>query len=711
MVTSATILVVDDDLQIADFLKDFLQEIGHRVLNVYTGQEALDTLAAPDAGGVDLVLLDVLLPDLRGTEVCQRIKAAPETAHIPVIMVTGMDRPADKTRGLELGADDYVTKPFDARELAARVQAMLRLRRAERDLRARNRALAALNAVANTIGRAVELADVLNTALDQVLATLDLDAGAITLTHPSGQQVPAAKRWPEPDLAAGLDAAAQVAGSGLPALLTLAVRDRHALRAAACVPLRSRDRVVGTLLVAGARDIDPAGLDLLGAIGNQVGGAIERARLFEAVQRRSEDLAILNDITRAVTSSLELDTALTRAMRGIREILRVEAGSLILADEDSGELRFRKTLDREREMIVDASLRPGRGLVGQVVASREPVLVNDTARDARFSPRVDRIHGFAIRNILVAPLIVKDRAIGAIEVINKIDGAFNNDDLELLQFLAASVAVAVENARLYGELAEFTRQLERSQEQLIQAEKLAATGRLAASIAHEINNPLQAIHNCLHLITHRRLDDEKEKYYLHMAQEEVQRLMGIVQRTLDFYRPSKGREVPTEINALIESVLALANKRLEHGKVRVQRRFSPGLPKLQVVADQITQVFLNLVINAVEAMPQGGNLTIATLQDNGQMRIRFSDAGPGINPEEAKKIFEPFYTTKRSGTGLGLAVSYGIVQRHGGEITVESAPGHGATFVVSLPIQPHPRPASRPDDMLRERSSGEGVGG
>ncbi|MGH2592909.1 MAG: sensor histidine kinase, partial [Anaerolineae bacterium] len=348
----------------------------------------------------------------------------------------------------------------------------------------------------------------------------------------------------------------------------------------------------------------------------------------------------------------------------------------------------------------------GQGLVGQVVATLEPVMVNDAAHDARFSPRIDLIRGFVTRSILVTALIVKDRAVGAIEVINKIDGPFNNDDLELLQFLAASVAVAVENARLYGELAEFTRQLERSQEQLIQAEKLAATGRLAASIAHEINNPLQAIHNCLHLIIRRRLGEEKEKVYLNMAQEEVQRLIGIVQRTLDFYRPSGGREVLTEVNTLVESVLALANKRLEHGKVRVQRRFSPDLPKLRAVADQLTQVFLNLVINAVEAMPEGGELTIATLQDNGRVHVRFSDAGPGINPEEAKKIFEPFYTTKRSGTGLGLAVSYGIIQRHGGEITVESAPGRGATFVVSLPVRPHPPTPSPETETARFRRGG-----
>jgi len=149
--------------------------------------------------------------------------------------------------------------------------------------------------------------------------------------------------------------------------------------------------------------------------------------------------------------------------------------------------------------------------------------------------------------------------------------------------------------------------------------------------------------------------------------------------------------VPTDVNHIIESVLALANKRIEHGRVKVHRRLAPDLPRLLTVADQLTQVFLNLIVNAVEAMSDGGDLTIATLVENGRVHVRIDDTGPGLNPEEAKRIFEPFYTTKRSGTGLGLAISYGIVQRHGGEITVESLPGSGATFSVWLPVQ---RPVS-----------------
>jgi two-component system NtrC family sensor kinase len=314
-------------------------------------------------------------------------------------------------------------------------------------------------------------------------------------------------------------------------------------------------------------------------------------------------------------------------------------------------------------------------------------LVNDAQGDPLFSTMMDRSTGLVTRSVLCVPVVVKGRAIGAIEAINKIGGPFTNDDLETLSFLAASVGVAVENARLYGELAQSKRDLELSQAQLIQAEKLAATGRLAASMAHEINNPLQAIHNCLHLVLNRPLTDEKKQNYLNMAQEEVERLSAIVVRTLDFYRPSKGRVTRTQVNDLVESVLALAGKKLQHGHVQVHRRLAADLPPLLAVADQLTQVLLNLVINAAEAMPQGGELTITTARVDNWIDVSFNDTGPGISSEEASKIFEPFYTTKATGTGLGLAISYGIIERHGGRITVTSEPGHGATFTVQLPVE------------------------
>ncbi|HZY42689.1 MAG TPA: ATP-binding protein, partial [Anaerolineae bacterium] len=197
---------------------------------------------------------------------------------------------------------------------------------------------------------------------------------------------------------------------------------------------------------------------------------------------------------------------------------------------------------------------------------------------------------------------------------------------------------------------------------------------------------LLAIHNCLYLALKRPLTDDKKLHYLNLAQEETERLITLVQRTLEFYRPSKGRSATTDVNHLIENVLALANKRLEHGRIQVRAQLQPDLPPILGAPDQLTQVLLNLVINAIEAMPEGGELNLGTTIDEGWLHIAVRDTGPGIGPDEAAKIFEPFYTTKANGTGLGLAVSYGIIQRHGGRIEVGGAPGRGTTFTIVLPL-------------------------
>jgi signal transduction histidine kinase len=435
------------------------------------------------------------------------------------------------------------------------------------------------------------------------------------------------------------------------------------------------------LTVAGLARTGPDTIDLLKAIGSQIGAAIERARLYQEAQQRSEDLAVLNEITRAVTSSLELDRVLTTSLHSIRQILHVQAGSLILLDAESGEMHFRNTLPALEDWIRRDAAQAGGGILGAVTTLREPLII----KEAQLL-RVADVE-LSLRNLLAVPLIVKSRVQGVIVVINRSDGAFTSDDLELLQFLAGAVAVAAENARLYGELADFARELERSQAQLIQAEKLAATGRLAASLAHEINNPLQAIHNCLHLVVNRPLTDDKKKYYLGLAQAEAERLITLVQRTLEFYRPSQGRLIAAEVNHLIENVLALSSKRLEHGKVQVRAQLRPDLPPVIVVPDQLTQVLLNLIINAVEAMPDGGVLTITSAQRDGWLAIEVQDTGAGLTPDQAARIFEPFYTTKADGTGLGLAVSYGIIRQHGGRLEVHSAPHQGTTFTVLLPLK------------------------
>ncbi len=667
----STVFVVDDDPMIAGYLNDLLSEAGYTVRVARGGQEALDRLNSPERDEIDLVLLDVIMPDIDGYTVCQRLRSLPQTERLLIIMVTGRDKPSEKTHGLDLGADDYIAKPFDPLELLARVKAMFRLHHAERELRARNQALAALNAVSQTIGRAVELPDVLSSALEQVLTSLELSGGAIALQSLNGPQAIAVQRAPSNDFVPDLDLIEQTAQAA-----------QAVIRAdTAGVPLISRNHVLGALYVTGLTHPTPQTLDLLSAIGSQIGAAIERARLYQDVQQRSEDLAVLNEITRAVTSSLELDRVLTTSLHSIRQVLHVEAGSLVLIDAESSERRYRNTQPELEAWLRQDATQDNGGILGLLAALREPVVIKDSQ-----ALKAGEIASLKLRNLLAAPLIAKSRLLGALVVVNRVEGTFTSDDLELLQFLAAAIAVATENARLYGELADFAHELERSQVQLVQAEKLAATGRLAASLAHEINNPLQSIHNCLYLVLNRTLPDDKQGYYLNMAQTEVERLITLVQRTLEFYRPSQGRRVSTHVNRLIENVLALAHKQLEHSDITVETHLPGDLPEIAVLPDQLTQVFMNLIINAIEAMPQGGKLFVSTLADDQGLSIVIEDSGVGIRSDDAAKIFEPFFTTKSSGTGLGLAVSYGIIQQHGGRIDVTSIPEEGTTFTIWLPL-------------------------
>ncbi len=225
------------------------------------------------------------------------------------------------------------------------------------------------------------------------------------------------------------------------------------------------------------------------------------------------------------------------------------------------------------------------------------------------------------------------------------------------------------------------------QNRAIQTEKLAALGRLAASLAHEINNPLQAIHNSLHLLLQFPMDDQEREEILRITQEEVTRLMRIVEQTLAFARPRQETGRPLNLHRVLRNVLVLTRKQLQHSQIVVRQDLAPDLPPVLASEEQLSQVFLNLILNAIEAMPTGGELQITTrwVRDAQEAHVVFEDTGPGIPPEILPHLFEPFFTSKPDGTGLGLSISLSIVERYGGSIRAENRPQGGARFTIQLP--------------------------
>ncbi len=228
----------------------------------------------------------------------------------------------------------------------------------------------------------------------------------------------------------------------------------------------------------------------------------------------------------------------------------------------------------------------------------------------------------------------------------------------------------------------------RFEQQLRQSDKLAATGQLAASIAHEINNPLSGIKNCIYILMDEIGEDDSNNY-LEMADKELDRIARIVRQLLDFYRPSKEIMVSTDINDVIEDVLKFMAPQLKKQNIKFSKKLDPALPKIMASGEQLKQVFMNLIINAQEAMPMKGKLDIKTKLEDKNIKIEFKDNGYGIPEEELENLFDPFYSTKKEGkgTGLGLSVSYGIIRAHNGTIDVWSEAGKETTFTITLPAE------------------------
>lgn len=240
-----------------------------------------------------------------------------------------------------------------------------------------------------------------------------------------------------------------------------------------------------------------------------------------------------------------------------------------------------------------------------------------------------------------------------------------------------------------GERLEMERKLRRTQEQLLQSEKLAAMGRLTSQLAHEINNPLYGIMNTLELMKTEIKPDNKRRRLLEMSLSETMRLADMLRKMLTFSKPDQEERTQVDINTIVDEILLLHEKQLREVDIKIEQHLADHLKPVIASKNQLRQVFLNMVSNAKDAMPEGGTLTVSTIGNGEQVRVVISDTGTGIRPENMNKIFDTFFTTKTDsarGVGLGLSVCYGFIKDHGGDIQVESQWGQGSTFTIVLPV-------------------------
>ena len=547
------ILVVEDDKQVRDLLVTyFTSQEGYEVIAAANGPEAIqccrDSETLPH-----LVLLDITLSYAEGAmdgyDVCRSLRSDPGTAYIPIIFLTERDERVDKIAGLELGADDYIAKPFDLDELTLRVKRALRTSYL-------------LQEVGERLGEVSEKEEQLRTI-----------------------------------------------------------------------------REIGGLLAQ----------------------APDMAHLPQALIHR------------------------------VMELVGGQASSVLLVDKKTGQLVFQMSLDWQGQEIRDKleglTVPPGRGIAGQAVQRKEPMIVPDVRESPYFYPVIDELTGFRTNSVLAVPMLYEDEVVGVIEVINKCDGApFTEEDARLVEAIVSFAAIAVQNALYLEQLEEALVDLARERVSRIAIGNLALVNDLATTFVHRLNNVMGTIPVAVQEL--RRLVDAKDRRiarYLECVERDVRRTLEMAE---DLRRPLRSQE-PEELslNPLLEEAMTQI---IIPDNITVNKHLADDLPTFIAVPMHIREVFYNLFNNAMEAMPEGGDLTIRSrlIEWEGVkcIEVDVADIGQGIPPETLSRLFTLFFTTKKEkGLGLGLWWCKTYLQTIGGDLVVRSKVGQGSTFTVRLP--------------------------
>jgi signal transduction histidine kinase/DNA-binding response OmpR family regulator len=473
----------------------------------------------------------------------------------------------------------------------------------------------------------------------------------------------------------------------------LAIAQAEGIVADMAAPIRLRGRVEGLLFAdrRSGRAFTEHEEAVLTRLAEHAAVAIQNARLIHKLRNRQARLGVLLDLAREVSRIQPVASLLQRIAHACGQLLGSDSVGVRLLEGD--ELVLTATSGEADGSMLVPRLRRGEGLAGVVASTGRPLLTGDLADDARTLPahrEVARRLGY--RAWLGVPVALGERVLGVLSARTRHPAGFSAEDVEIATAFAAQAAIALENSRLYGELDSAVKAIEASQQRLVQAERLRALGEMAAGVAHDFNNLLAVILGRAELM----LPAASEPLLLRGIEAIRQAALDgaqTVRRIQEFTRTRRTRPFGrVDVTALLGDVVDLIRPRWEGEAQSRGLRYEvevagPSLPPVAGLPEELREVFTNLLVNALEAMPTGGRLTLRTAQATGWVVVSVEDTGHGMPEEVRRRVFEPFFTTKGvRGNGLGLAVAWGIVTRHGGTIEVESEVGRGTRVVVRLPV-------------------------
>ncbi len=567
--------------------------------------------------------------------------------------------------------------------------------------------------LARTIGRQSDLDTVLSLTLEQTVSMLDALGGDIWLLSADGQWLDRASSLSSPFSNPRLNRQLLRRPKEQGLIGWVAEHDRplhanappddprfnpqvdqvetlagHALLA---VPLRHREAVIGVIAIyynSSSRSFANRDTILLEGVSNLTASAIAGARLLQELHESTARQRVLYEMSQQISAGLDLPATLNRSLYWIARLIEVEAGLLWLVKEATDALYLAAALGVDLPQGRQFNLTMGRGLTGRAARSGRAIIVNDPLNDPRPDKTVfDALH-IAPRNLIVVPMVYHDQAIGVLSLVNKIGEPFDQDDLTLLSTAIEMVTVAVSNATLHARTITLMNERERLHRQMLQSERLATMGRLTATLSHEINNPMQAIQGALALALEELNSPPDLMTYLQLCQTESTRVVQLLNRMRQIYRPQTGLQKSIDLNQTLREVITLARKELKRQKITLQTDLAPNLPRLTAAADQLHLVFLSLMLNMGDTIGAAGGskLFLRSYALPHAARIEFSTSFSSTTAlDNLTAAFTGLDPDTDSPLDFGLFISQDIIAAHNGSIEVERQEQQ-VIFRVELPV-------------------------
>jgi len=556
--------------------------------------------------------------------------------------------------------------------------------------------------VSNVIHSTLEPQEALQLIVSEAVRLMHASSGSVVLINPTSGflEIHASQNLPSAatrlKLRVGEGITGWVARTGKPARVGDVTQDpryvmaRRGVRSELAVPLEVNGETRGVLNMDSDRAdaFNTEDQELLQELAVQAAKVIQNTWLYEQLRLKVHLFESLASVSRTINSTLNLDEALQAITREAGVLMHARTCSLMMLDESREWLDLRASYGAGEAYINKPRLPVDDSLLGVVVRRKKPMQVANVQTSSRYQHvEVARCEGLV--SLLSVPLIFAGQAIGTLSVYMSRPYNFSNEEIRILSALAELSAIAIEKARLYERVVDV-------EEQLRQNEKLSALGLLAAEVAHEIRNPLTVMKLLYHSLDLKFPDGDPRAKDARIIDAKIEHLNKIVEQILAFARTTEPELAPVNLNELVDELGLLVRHKLANQNIRLVRQLQPDLPVVMGDAPQLEQAFLNLILNAAGAMPDGGTLTVGSKAIRlprshpraTHVTVEFKDTGGGMSKEVQERAFTAVLsTTKAKGTGLGLAIVGRIIETHHGNIRIKSQIGSGTTIRITLPVK------------------------